>query len=38
MATTAQEIAQKIVEAWQGFNIDLWQSEIDLVSGSSPRS
>jgi pyruvate-formate lyase len=31
MASTAQEITkEKNVEGWQGFNVGLWQNEINV--------
>lgn len=30
MATTAQELTNKNVEGWQGFNVGIWQSEINV--------
>src|SRR4030095_2060721 len=29
-ATTAQELTNKKVEGWQGFNVGIWQSEINV--------
>ena len=30
MATTAREIATEKVAQWKGFNVGLWQSQIDV--------
>src|SRR5215510_3710314 len=30
MATTVQKIERKTPEAWNGFNVGLWQTEIDV--------